>query len=105
MEHSKTIKPTILVLIMPVTGAHGHVYFPIVLLQKITYAITLKGAGFNILWESILGLSVLGGFFLFRCLALSKTIWITKLYIFRKNQFFIVTPTSVISVLLDNLIA
>ena len=59
MEHSKTIKPTILVLIMPVAGAHGHVYFPI----KITYAITLKGAGFNILWESILGLSVLGGFF------------------------------------------
>ena len=101
MEHSKTIKPTILVLIMPVAGAHGHVYFPI----KITYAITLKGAGFNILWESILGLSVLGGFFLFRCLALSKTIWITKLYIFRKNQFFIVTPTSVISVLLDSLIA
>jgi ABC-2 type transport system permease protein len=31
--------------------------------NKITYAIILKGAGFDILWESILGLAALGVFF------------------------------------------
>ena len=79
--------------------------FPLYYFNKITYAIILKGAGFDILWESILGLAALGVFFFFRCLTLSKTIWITKLYIYRKNQFFIVTPTSMIPVFLDSLIA
>ena len=36
---------------------------PLYYFDKITYAIILKGAGFNILWESILGLPVLSRFF------------------------------------------
>jgi ABC-2 type transport system permease protein len=31
--------------------------------NKITYAILLKGAGVDILWDSLFGLSVLGGVF------------------------------------------
>ena len=36
---------------------------PLYYFNKITYAIILKGAGFDILWESILGLAALGVFF------------------------------------------
>ena len=50
---------------------------PLYYFNEMSYAILLKGAGIDILWDSLLGLNGVGGGVLqFRCLALSQAIWV-----------------------------
>ena len=48
---------------MPQAMRWGMVLSPLSYFNEMSYAILLKGAGIEILWDSLLGLSVLGGVF------------------------------------------